>query len=287
MRLRISLTTAILLALQLSVSAQEARSGARVPAAAAQPTNIVLPDAHSFTLRDGKTNVTYRIYVALPQGYAGSTKRFPVVYTLDADGTFALIAQAYRLLRVDPGTPDLMLIGIGYELAGSARQAQRVRDLTPTRSASGSNSGEAAAFLGFVTDVLMPAIDSQYRTDPGDRTLFGHSLGGLFALYALFERPAAFRRFIVSSPSLWWDKAVILQYESRFSLNRTALPKAIFMSVGSTESADMLEHFQPFADRLSSRGYNGLGFSAVILSDETHMTAFSASFLRGLRAVFR
>ena len=35
--------------------------------------------------------------------------------------------------------------------------------------------------------------------------LVGHSLGGLFALYALAQRPALFTGYVVMEPSAWWN----------------------------------------------------------------------------------
>ena len=254
---------------------------------AARPRDVVLSNAHAFVLRDAKRQIGYRIYVALPEGYGEGSKRYPVLYLLDADAAFSLATQAYRLLRVDSTTPDLLLIGIGYEVAGAARRTRRLQDLTPTRIAANSNTGESAAFLRFLTETIIPAIDSLYRTNPGDRAIYGHSLGGLFALYALFERPDVFRRYIVSSPSLWWDGAVVLGYESRFARNRASLPKSIFMSVGAEEPPDMKEWFQPFADSVRSRRYRDVRFTAVVLPEETHLSIVAPGFLRGLRSVYR
>lgn len=268
----------------VAVRAQGPEPGA--PTSVLQTHNILLPDTHYFVIRDPKSQVDYRIYVALPQGYDKGSTRYPVLFTLDADGTFALAAQAYRLLRVEPATPELVIIGIGYEMTGPARRAQRERDLTPTRSRPESATGEAAAFLAFITGTLIPAVEANYRIDSTDRAIFGHSLGGLFVLYALFEQPAVFQRYIASSPSLWWDNAMMLRKEALFSANRTALEKTVFMSVGTGESKDMLEYFQPFADVLSSRKYRGLKFTSTLLTDETHMTAFPAGLIRGIRTVY-
>jgi predicted alpha/beta superfamily hydrolase len=183
--------------------------------------------------------------------------------------------------------PDLLLVGIGYDLAGAARRVQREKDLTPTRISTNNDTGEAANFLRFLTETLIPTIDVRYRTKPEDRALFGHSIGGLFTLYALFERPELFQSYIASSPSLWWDRATMLEHERRFSKARATLPKSVLMSVGSEEPADMLEFFQPFADAVASRRYTGFRFTATVLPDETHLTAFSAALLRGLRTVYR
>lgn len=249
--------------------------------------NVVLSDAHTFVQRDPKTQIPYRLYVALPPGYADGLRRYPVLYMLDADAGFALATQAYRLLRVDSAMPDLLLVGIGYDLSGAARRSQRNRHLTPTRVEADSATGEGAAFLNSLVEVIMPAIDSRYRTDPGDRSIFGHSLGGLFALFALLERPDVFRRYIVSSPSLWWDNGVLLRLESQFARDHRSLPKRVFMSVGAEEAADMHERFRPFADSLMSRQYQGLDLTAVVFPEETHLSVFATAFVRGVRAVYR
>ena len=249
--------------------------------------NVVLSDAHTFVLRDPETQIPYRLYVALPPGYANDSSRYPVLYMLDADAGFALATQAYRLLRVDSTMPDLLLVGIGYDLSGAARRSQRNRHLTPTRIESDSATGESAAFLKSLVEMIIPAIDSRYRTDPGDRSIFGHSLGGLFVLYALLERPEVFHRYIASSPSLWWDNGVLLRIESQFARHERSLPKRIFMSVGAEEAADMHERFRPFADSLMSRRYRGLELTAVVLPDETHLSAFATAFGRGVRTIYR
>lgn len=277
--------SAILILFPLVGSAQNALPGASAPAVV-QTHNIILPDTHYFVIRDSKTQVDYRIYVALPQGYEKGSSRYPVFVTLDADGTFALATQAYRLLQVEQGTPELIIIGIGYEMTGTARRTRRERDLTPTQSRPNSTTGGASGFFAFITETLMPRVEANYRVDSNDRAIFGHSLGGLFGLYALFEQPDVFRRYIISSPSLWWDNALILRKEALFSVGRTSLEKSIFMSVGANESDDMLQHFQPLADALRSRKYRGIEFTATILYDETHMSAFLAGFIRGIRSVY-
>jgi predicted alpha/beta superfamily hydrolase len=70
------------------------------------------------------------------------------------------------------------------------------------KGATGGND----AFLSFIIDELKPAIAKATQVDPGRQALFGHSLGGLFVLHALFSRSDAFDTFIAGSPSIWWGK---------------------------------------------------------------------------------
>ena len=258
-------------------------------AQAPQPTrvDVVLADAHSVVLRHLPTSEEYKIFVALPSSYSSGEKRYPVLYTLDANSAFAMITEAYRLLRVDPTTPDLILVGIGYDVAGTARRGRRGRDLTPTRAASDPNSGGSREFLNFISDTLIPFVDTTYRTIPQDRGIHGHSIGGLFVLHTLFEKPELFRRYIASSPSLWWDNAILLKQEAEFGKRTPKLDKAVFLSVGAREADDMRTHFQPFVDSVRSRKYSGLSLDAQVLADEDHLSVFIPAFVRGLRAVYR
>ena len=52
--------------------------------------------------------------------------------------------------------------------------------------------------------------------DATNQALYGHSLGGLAVVHALFTEPKAFRSFIASSPSLWWDGNAVLEDEAGF-----------------------------------------------------------------------
>ncbi|MFD6207743.1 MULTISPECIES: alpha/beta hydrolase-fold protein [unclassified Peribacillus] len=60
----------------------------------------------------------------------------------------------------------------------------------------------AENFLKFIEEDLNPEIDKRFKVDQNSQTLFGHSLGGLFAIYVLFENPYAFQTYIAGSPSL-------------------------------------------------------------------------------------
>lgn len=247
---------------------------------------VTLQDAHSFALCDPATGGVYHIYVGLPTTYTSVETRFPVVYTLDANAVFTIVTQMHRLLRVDPTTADVIIVGIGYQGSPAERRAQRGRDLTPTPS-SNPNSGHSEAFLAFLVNELIPLIDSQYRTIRGDRTIHGHSLGGLFALNAMFRKPSVFQRYIVSSPSLWWDDGIVIDMEAAFAAQNTSLPIRVFLSVGANEADDMRARFLPFIDVMRARHYEGLQLEAIVMPGEDHLSVVASAFARGLRSVFR
>ncbi len=152
-----------------------------------------------------------------------------------------------------------MVVGIGYPVDGMEKTLNlRTRDYTPTNdtafatyAASLWGNGEkptpggAPAFLRFIKEELKPFIEKNYPVDPADATLIGHSFGGLFATYALFHEPGTFQRFVIASPSLWWDHQVSLRYEKEYAAAHQDLAASVFLSVGGLETAAELKKSIP------------------------------------------
>ena len=143
------------------------------------------------TLKSEANGVAYKLYVSLPHGYGQPGKTFPVVYLLDANYSF-LIAR-----NISDHLSDLILVGIGYDTPNDAFAWQsesyhrnRTRDYTPKFFPTGGYSpemqkvsGGGPKFRAFIEKELVPFIDSNYATTSGDRTLVGHSYGGLFSAW--------------------------------------------------------------------------------------------------------
>ncbi|WP_264740150.1 alpha/beta hydrolase [Cytobacillus firmus] len=80
----------------------------------------------------------------------------------------------------------------------------------------GQSAGERLQFLHFIEQELKSKINETFQADPERQLFFGHSLGGLFGLYALFTKPEAFQSYMISSPSIWWNDQCILELEPEF-----------------------------------------------------------------------
>ena len=169
--------------------------------------------------------------------------------------------------------------------------------------------GGAADFLHFLRHELEPWVRRNYRTAPGDTTLFGHSLGGLFATWVMLSDPGAFRRYLIGSPSLWWDDGLVSRHEDAYAATHDDLPVAAFFGIGSDETfegriresarmapdgqkrvtalpLDMVDDLQRLVNRLEHRNYPGLQAHCVVLPDEFHVTVPPLILSRGLRHLF-
>ena len=144
-----------------------------------------------FPLESRATNTSYHIYIRHPQGYADApSKRYPVVYLLDGDSAFPLLAAQHLFLTIDDKTPEAIVVGIAY---GSFDPKVNLRHL--------DYGPRAEAFQRFLATELIPAVEARVRADPKRRILVGQSYGGAFALYSALAQPDLFWARIASNPS--------------------------------------------------------------------------------------
>jgi predicted alpha/beta superfamily hydrolase len=169
--------------------------------------SVSLADTQQRTLTSAKIGQRYELLVSLPAGYAKSGESYPVLYVLDG-WHFPLMAFLQENNVYSKRMRPVIIVNVSHGATDS--MALRARDFTPTKTPRKANSGGAEAFLDFLEHELIPFVDRTWRTMPTDRGLLGHSYGGLFAIYALEQRPALFQRIVAASPSLEWDGRLLL-----------------------------------------------------------------------------
>ncbi len=291
--------------------ARDGRGGrpGRLPEEPQQPTPF-LADVESRVVTSVISGREFQISIALPLGYADTLASYPVLYALDANGQFGTMVEAARLLRLGEQIPALLMVGVGYPSGGRQIHARthRLYDLFPTVNRDWEEaearaspdlpppegSGGGPAFLRFLREELIPLIETEYRADAGNRALYGHSAGGLFALYALLRGEGTFRRMIIGSPSLWWDDRYIFQLEGEYFESSDSLPARVFLSVGLDENDQldeggwgrMVSNFRDLVDLLGRRGYEGLEWQHHFFEGENHTSVVPATISRGLRFIY-
>ena len=174
--------------------------------AAGKPYTV--PNTEVIALRSKQTGAAYQLFVALPSDYGTSKKTYPIVYMLDADYAFALVRNIVQHFVEREDMPPVIVVAIAYPGAAADRttyRLNRTRDYTPAYAPDGGYgaeyqkvSGGGPKFRAFIASELIPLIENRYRADAQDRTIIGHSYGGLFATYVLLTQPARFK--LVAAP---------------------------------------------------------------------------------------
>lgn len=267
--------------------------------AAAKPYTV--PNTEVIALRSKQTGANYQLFVALPPDYRTSKKTYPVVYMLDADYSFALVRNIVQHFVEREDLPPMILVAIAYPGAASDRavyRMNRTRDYTPAYAPDGGYgaeyqkvSGGGPKFRAFIATELIPLIERRYRADISDRTIVGHSYGGLFGTYVLFTQPGLFKRYILISPSLWYSNRIALTMEEAAAAAGMRPDARVFFAVGSQENQPainraMVDDLSELVAKLKSRNNPRLVVRYRIYEGETHNSVFPGAVTRGLLTVF-
>lgn len=220
------------------------------------------------------------INVYLPDGYNPSdTIHYPVIYLLDgsADEDFIHIAGLMQFCNFPwvKTLPPSILIGIA--------NVDRKRDFTyPTRIEKDKKdfptTGESAKFISFIEKELQPFVGTHLKTN-SDKTIIGQSLGGLLATEILFKQPYLFNRYIIVSPSLWWDSESLLSLPLYPGTISPEVKKQIYIAVGN-EGEIMVSDAKKLVEKLSSSENKNMEVSYEYMGNEDHASILHEAVYR-------
>ncbi|GGF24861.1 alpha/beta hydrolase [Flavobacterium limi] len=199
------------------------------PAEAAKPFVLgVIDQVQSKEL--GETRI---LNVYLPEGYKpDDATKYPVIYLLDgsADEDFIHICGLVQFNSFEwiNQVPKSIVVGIAT--------VDRRRDFTflttiETDKKRFPTAGHSDKFIAFIEKELQPFIDKKYKTTES-KTIIGQSLGGLLETEILLKKPSLFNRYVIVSPSLWWDNGSMLNQDSEIFKEGFKQPTEIYIAVG-------------------------------------------------------
>lgn len=221
---------------------------------------------------------TLNIY--LPEGYKkNDTTKYDVIYLLDGSMNEDFLHVAglvqFNAFPWINRMPNTILVGIA--------NVDRKRDFTfPTHIEADKKqfptTGHSDVFIDFVEKEVQPFIEQRYNTRT--KTIIGQSLGGLLATEILLKKPALFQRYIIISPSLWWDKESLLKTTpAAFSGNIS-----VYLGVGK-EGSMMVNDAKALAKKL--RQLPNLRLSFDYLSKEDHATIGHQAVFNAFRMLYK
>lgn len=231
--------------------------------------------------------------IYLPEGYKhDDTTKYPVIYLLDgsADEDFIHIVGLVQFNSFEwvNQVPKSIVVGIAT--------VDRRRDFTfPTTINEDKRryptTGHSEKFIAFIEKELQPFINRKYNTNTY-KTIIGQSLGGLLATEILLKKPALFNRYIIVSPSLWWDNGSLLKEQSEILSQSFVKQTDIYIGVGKEGlTPTKIPRVMEVDANLLAEKINGIKSKYVKVSfdylpAENHATIMHQAVLNAFRLLF-
>jgi len=218
---------------------------------------------------------TRRIWLYLPQDYATTKKRYPVMYLQDGQNLFDERTTAFGSewgvdecldSLIAKGKPACIVVGI--DNGGATRMNEyNPYEFTMGDSASATSfTPEGEQYLDFLTHTLKPFIDKKYRTlTAKENTIIaGSSMGGLIAYYATLRYPEVYGKAGIFSPAFWTAPKIKTFTDSVAS----KINAKFFFYIGAKEGDRFVKDMNEVAEKLG--GNSNTMIYSVIDEDGEH-----------------
>jgi predicted alpha/beta superfamily hydrolase len=179
-----------------------------------------------------------RIWIYLPDSYATSGKRYPVLYMHDAQNLFDDALSFSGEWGIDEAMDSLgpairECIVVGIDNGGE----KRMNEYSPY-DMERFGKGEGAQYVDFLVKTLRPYINKNFRTKRCGKHNYiaGSSMGGLISLYAVLRYPKKFGGAGVFSPAFW----IAPQIKDDVARNARRVKGKIYFFAGQQESDEMV-----------------------------------------------
>ncbi|WP_297206298.1 alpha/beta hydrolase-fold protein [uncultured Pluralibacter sp.] len=157
---------------------------------------------NTFDSADGQRH--YKVWTAVPNKKPPAAG-YPVLWTLDGNAVMNHLSDKL-LSELSAGTPPV-IVAVGYQTNLPFDVYARAWDYTPpvaggdSMTVHGRKGGGDAAFQALIENTLAPVAEKGIPLNTAHRAIWGHSLGGIFALDTYYRSPF-FSRIYATSPSL-------------------------------------------------------------------------------------
>ena len=221
----------------------------------------------------------FHVYVSKPAGYADEDRDYPTLYLLDGGGLLPMLSAYYRYVEFNEDVPKMLIVGISYGARTFSGGNYRSTDFTAP-SAEYDYWGGAERFQAFLSSILMPLVEERYRSDADRRIVFGHSLGGQFALFSAQTDPSLFWGHIASNPALHRNLEFFLD-----ALPEKESKASVFVGSGTDDDPLYREPRLEWIKHWTSRQARW-PLEIRYLEGHTHMSTPPTVFLEGIQWLF-
>ena len=238
-----------------------------------------IPKHDTFKIESKKVGETRIINIWTPPMYKNSTELYPVLYMPDGGikEDFPHIANTIAKLIKEKSISPIILVGI--------ENTERGRDLTGYSESDYDaqfcpQTDGAKNFRAFITQELIPKINSKYRTS-NKKGIIGESLAGLFVMETFMQHPESFNFYIAFDPSIWWNNHYLVRNEN--NLLSKFPNKEVKLWFAGSSAEDISKYTNELNKVLENNAPNKLKWKYSNEPKEKHNTIFRATKEKALK----
>src|SRR5258706_7967122 len=207
-----------------------------------------------------------RVWIYLPEGYAGSKDQYPVLYMHDGQNVFDDATSFAGEWGVDECIDSMKkkCIVVAVDNGGN----KRISEYCPY-DMERFGKGEGDQYVEFLATTLKSYIDKNYRTLKNKENTFiaGSSMGGIISMYAVLKYPGVFGGAGAFSPAFWVGPKIFDDIKTKGK----QVKARIYFYAGKQEGETMLPDTQKAFDLMKQVSKSKM--TTVIRDDGKHNEA--------------
>ena len=202
-----------------------------------------------------KEDLTLQIYV--PDEHSETKRGLPVLYLLDGQRFFFSGVGIQKTLWGPRAIPEMIVVGITVNRESRWKWYMEERE----------------DFSSFLTDELIPYVNSQYSTN-GDHVIFGWEAGAYFAAELILKHPEAFGGAILSNGGYASEEVIKGLDANHDTYLYVANSRQDIYNIGATEE---------FHELLKAHSTPNLIWTYELHNDEIHESLSNVALYKGLK----
>jgi len=231
------------------------------------------------------------IWVKLPEDFEKLKDNCSILVLLDGDEYFGIATNVQNLYQWEEKMPATIVVAIPSSVES------RWKYYTPTNSKNFTgqkdndelfkSTGNFSKFADFVETDIIKYLEAKYNLKFKNKTIFGHSLGGLAVISFYNIRPGIFDSYICASPSLLWNGFMFNKYYSDQYKPDSIEKRKIFLSTGNPDSNGYKQNVEDLVNSLTSKIVNSEQIVKYLhYKTEDHGSSGIRSLIDGLEFVY-
>jgi len=222
------------------------------------------------------------IKIKLPSEYKpGLSDKYEVIYITDGESNIDLFSFIFNFARGDNFAPPVILVAVCNSYING--EVMRDRDFLPEKIPGSKLAGGADNFIDFLKEELIPYIDKKYPSN-GVNSIYGHSYGGLFTLYALLKTPELFNTYYCADPNFVWNENFIQKLALKTFENTPELDKTLWIAV--TDSNFINSGRRAMETILKEKAPERLYWKTASYGNETHRSVRLKGIYDGVKFAY-